>query len=119
MQLKKNTKLGKAKIKKYFYLIFLLFIFSNKSFASELNFAEINTSLIDCIYDSTPAKIDKLTPGTHIPIKDASTFHLEKFDYTIIFAWNLKDEIINKEKQKGAKTIWVEYVPEVKLSDAN
>ena len=84
-----------------------------------LNFAEINTSLIDCIYDSTPAKIDKLTPGTHIPIKDASTFHLEKFDYTIIFAWNLKDEIINKEKQKGAKTIWVEYVPEVKLSDAN
>ena len=84
-----------------------------------LNFAEISTSLIDCIYDSTPAKIGKLTPGTHIPINDASTFHLKNFDYTIIFAWNLKDEIINKEKHNGAKTIWVEYVPEIKLTNAN
>jgi methylation protein EvaC len=87
--------------------------------ATLLNFADIDTSLIDCIYDSTPAKIGKLTPGTHIPIKDASTFHSQKFDYTIIFAWNLMGEIINKEKNNGAKTIWVEYVPEIKLTNAN
>ena len=82
-----------------------------------LNFAKIDTSLIECIYDSTPAKIGTLTPGTHIPILNASSFHLEKIDYTVLFAWNLKDEIIAKEKQYGVKTIWVEYVPEIRLTD--
>lgn len=87
--------------------------------ATLLNFADINSSLIDCIFDSTPAKIGKFTPGSHIPIKDASNFHLEKFDYTILFAWNLKAEIINKERLNGVKTVWVEYVPKIKLTDAN
>lgn len=87
--------------------------------ATLLNFAKINTSLVDCIYDSTPAKIGTFTPGTHIPIVNASSFCLEKYDYTILFAWNLKDEIINKEKQNGVKTTWVEYVPEIKLTDEN
>lgn len=84
-----------------------------------LNFANIDRSLVECIYDSTPAKIGKITPGTHIPIKDASKFHVENFDYTILFAWNLKNEIITKERNSGAKTTWVEYVPEIKLINAN
>ena len=41
MQLKKNTKLGKVKLQKYFYLIFIFLIFSFKSFASDLRFVEI------------------------------------------------------------------------------
>ena len=84
-----------------------------------LNFAKIDGSLIECIYDSTPAKIGKITPGTHIPIKDASKFRFENFDYTILFAWNLKNEITAKEKKNGARTTWVEYVPEIKLTNAN
>ena len=55
MQLKKNTKLGKANIKKYFYLIFLLFIFSKKSFASEFNFAVIK------ILDKVSSKTSQLS----------------------------------------------------------
>jgi len=27
--------------------------------------------------------------------------------------------LIKKEKHNGAKTIWVEYVPEIKLTNAN
>ena len=55
MQLKKNTKLGKAKIKKYFYLIFLLLIFNFKSFANEINFVEIK------ILDKVSSKTSQLS----------------------------------------------------------
>ena len=55
MQLKKNIKLGKTKIKKYFYLIFLFFIFSTKSFAGDLNFAEVK------ILDKVSSKTSQLS----------------------------------------------------------
>ena len=55
MQLKKNTKLGKVKIQKYFYLIFLFLIFSFKSFASDLRFVEIK------ILDKVSSKTSELS----------------------------------------------------------
>ena len=55
MQLKKNIKLGKVKIQKYFYLIFLFLIFSFKSFASDLRFVEIK------ILDKVSSKTSRLT----------------------------------------------------------
>jgi len=55
MQLKKNIKLGKVKIKKYFYLIFLFLIFSFKSFASDLRFVEIK------ILDKVSSKTSQLS----------------------------------------------------------
>jgi hypothetical protein len=55
MQLKKNTKLGKNKIKKYIYLIFLFFVFGLKSFASDLNFADIK------ILDKVSSKTSQLS----------------------------------------------------------
>ena len=39
-----------------------------------LNFCGINDNLIDCIYDTTPDKIGKYSPGMHIPIKDYKEF---------------------------------------------
>ena len=55
MQLKKNIKLGKIKIQKYFYLIFLLLIFSFKSFANDLTFVEIK------ILDKVSSKTSQLS----------------------------------------------------------
>ena len=55
MQLKKNIKLGKVKIQKYFYLIFLFLIFSFKSLASDLRFAEIK------ILDKVSSKTSQLS----------------------------------------------------------
>ena len=55
MRLKKNTKLGKVKIQKYFYLIFLFLIFSFKSFASDLRFVEIK------ILDKVSSKTSQLS----------------------------------------------------------
>ena len=55
MQLKKNTKNEKIKIKKYFYLIFLFLIFSFKSVASDLSFVEIK------ILDKVSSKTSQLS----------------------------------------------------------
>ena len=54
MHLKKNTNLGKIKIQKFFYLIFLL-LFNVKSFASDINFVEIK------ILDKISSKTSQLT----------------------------------------------------------
>tara|TARA_Y100001970_G_C13856092_1_gene661770 strand:+ start:197 stop:595 length:399 start_codon:yes stop_codon:yes gene_type:complete len=55
MQLKKNIKLGKVKIKKYFYLIFLFLILNNNSFAENINFVEIK------ILDKVSSKTSQLS----------------------------------------------------------
>lgn len=82
-----------------------------------LNYANINHNLLTCIYDSTPFKVDKLSPGTHIPIRDAIHIKEDKPDYTILFAWNHKNEILKKES--NTKTIWVEYIPEIIITNGN
>ncbi len=55
MQLKKNIKLGKNKIKKYFFFIFLFLIFDFKVFASDLSFVEIK------ILDKVSSKTSQLS----------------------------------------------------------
>ena len=64
-----------------------------------LNFCGINDNLIDCIYDTTPDKIGKYSPGMHIPIKDYKEFDRNYPDIVYLFAWNHKKEIFNKEKE--------------------
>ena len=39
-----------------------------------LNFCGIDKKLIDCIYDTTPDKIGKFSPGMHIPIINYDEF---------------------------------------------
>ncbi len=55
MQLKKNIKLGKNKIKKYFFFIFSFLIFDFKVFASDLSFVEIK------ILDKVSSKTSQLS----------------------------------------------------------
>ena len=55
MQLKKNIKLGKVKVEKYFYLIILFFLLSAKSFAIDLEFVDIK------ILDKVSSKTSQLS----------------------------------------------------------
>ena len=82
-----------------------------------LNYSKITNNLLTCIYDSTPFKINKLTPGTHIPIRDAKLIKEDQPDFTILFAWNHKSEILKKERL--TKTTWIEYIPEIKEINEN
>ena len=65
-----------------------------------LNFCGINSKQIDCIFDTTPDKINKLTPGSHIPIVDYKYFKNSNYRNVFLFAWNHKKEIMIKEKKK-------------------
>jgi len=82
-----------------------------------LNYAKINNNLLTCIYDSTPFKINKLSPGSHIPIRDPVHIKEDKPDFTILFAWNHKNEILKKEI--NTKTTWVQYIPEIVITYGN
>ncbi len=76
-----------------------------------LNFCSINKNKIDCIYDTTPEKIGKLSPGTHIPIIDSNEFKVNPPETCLLFGWNHKKEILEKEKKfemMGGK--WISHI---------
>ena len=73
-----------------------------------LNYCEVDSNLIEYISDTTPIKQNKFSPGMHIPIKTYDFFLENIPDIAVLFAWNHKNEIINKEKNfvnKGGKFI--------------
>ncbi len=76
-----------------------------------LNFCNIGTKYIDCIFDTTPNKIGKYSPGMHIPIIDHKKFSKKFYDFSFLFAWNHKKEIEKKEKKylkSGGK--WITHL---------
>lgn len=76
-----------------------------------LNYFGVDTKIFDYIVDSTPYKQGLYTPGTHIPIYSEDKIYETNPDYLLIFAWNFKKEIIEKNKKfkkNGGKFIVVE-----------
>ena len=61
-----------------------------------LNYARVDSRFIHSVVDSSPGKIGKLLPGSHIPIISKSSLDKLSPDYVIIFPWNIKDEIIRE-----------------------
>jgi len=78
------------------------------------NYFGINPALIECIYDTTPIKQNKYSPGVHIPVLPYEQFRESNPDYVLLFAWNHAEEIMNKEREyMGNKRHWITYVPQV------
>ena len=76
-----------------------------------LNYCNINSKTIDCIFDTTPNKIGKYSPGMHIPIVDYKNFNKKFYEYAFLFAWNHKKEIKKKERtylKSGGK--WITHL---------
>ena len=81
-----------------------------------LNYCGIKKDLISHIYDTTPIKIGKLSPGSHIPIRDYKHFMKDGHKYAVLFAWNHAEEIKKKEElfvANGGK--WIIFVPKVEI----
>ena len=74
-----------------------------------LNYCNINSNHIDFICDTTPNKINTFTPGTHIPVVSVKHFKDNIPDYTFLFAWNHKKEILKKRKILK-RTKWFAHV---------
>ncbi len=78
-----------------------------------LNYSQIGVDLILGIFDNTPGKIGSYSPGVHIPIIDYASIDKYDFDVLVLFAWNHKQEILNKEAQRTTKQIrWLLPFPE-------
>jgi methylation protein EvaC len=79
-----------------------------------LNYCGIGPELISYISDTTPLKQGKLSPGMHIPVRSYAEFLAEKPDYSVLFAWNHRKEIMAKEADYGARGgRWIRFVPDV------
>ena len=75
-----------------------------------LNYCKIGNDKIDYICDTTPEKIGKYTPGTHIPVVSMDYFKKKIPDSVFLFAWNHKKEIFKKEKHLLNKTKWFAHI---------
>ena len=79
------------------------------------NYCNINNNIIDFVIDTTPAKINKLTPGTHIPIKCRDAVDIRSDDVVFLGAWNFEKEILEKEqKALDSGTIFISHVPHIR-----
>ena len=81
-----------------------------------LNYCNIKNETLEYFLDTTPNKIGKYMPGTHICIKNYNKTLLNKVDYTFLGAWNFKEEIFKKEKQyikNGGKFITHVPIPRI------
>lgn len=63
-----------------------------------LNYCNIGPDLIEFISDTTPIKQGKFTPGMHIPVKPYTAFAENPPQTALLFAWNHKAEIMEKER---------------------
>ena len=80
------------------------------------NYFSITPDLVECIYDTTPIKQNKLSPGAHIPVLPYDQFRESNPDYVLLFAWNHATEIMKKERDyMGSDRHWITYIPEVKI----
>jgi methylation protein EvaC len=79
-----------------------------------LNYCRIGPELIEFISDTTPIKQGKYSPGMHIPVKPYSAFVESYPDTALLFAWNHKAEIMEKERafnERGGK--WLTHIEKV------
>ena len=80
------------------------------------NYFGISPDLVDCIYDTTPIKQNKYSPGAHIPVLPYNQFRESNPDYVLLFAWNHAEEIMKKESDyMGKKRHWITYIPDVRV----
>ena len=81
-----------------------------------LNYCNIKNETLEYFLDTTPNKIGKYMPGTHIYIKNYNKTLLNKVDYVFLGAWNFKEEIFKKEKRyikNGGKFITHVPIPRI------
>jgi len=80
------------------------------------NFAGIGPDLITRIYDNSPTKIGKVSPGVHIPVVESSKFEAEATEVAFLAAWNHEKEIRRKYASfESLGGLWLTHVPNVHI----
>jgi len=80
-----------------------------------LNFSKIDSSKLDYLAEISELKIGKYSPGMHIKILPESKLFEDQPEYALLLAWNLKDYIIPKLREKGYTGKIIIPIPELKV----
>jgi len=62
-----------------------------------LNYCDIGKEECEFVADRSPHKQGKLTPGSHLPIVDASALQEHHPDVTLLLTWNFAEEITSQQ----------------------
>lgn len=81
-----------------------------------LNAFGIGTDLIDYVVDRSTYKQGNFMPGCHLPIHEPERLMKDLPDYTLMLAWNFKEEVLKQQqdyRQAGGK--FIIPVPDVEI----
>lgn len=81
-----------------------------------LNYYGVGPETLEYLTDTTPLKQGLYSPGTHIPIVSPERLQSDRPDYILLFAWNFKDYILEKEKDlRDAGVKFIITIPTVEV----
>ena len=82
-----------------------------------LNYCEIDNSILEYLAERGSLKVGKFSPGMHLKVVDESKVFEDQPEYALLLAWNLKNIIVPKLKEKGFKGKFVIPNPEPRIID--
>jgi hypothetical protein len=80
-----------------------------------LSYFGIGPDVLDCVFDSTPAKQGRYMAGVDVPIVEPNEA-LDGANRALLLAWNFKDEIVAKHRkwwERGGR--WIVPIPYVQV----
>lgn len=82
-----------------------------------INIFDLNNYNINLVIDNAKTKQGKFISGTNIKVTDPKSIKIKNYDYVLIFAWNLKKEIIKfiKKFYNKPKIKCVTFVPKIRI----
>lgn len=84
-----------------------------------LNFYGLGRGGFDClefVVDRSPAKLGRLTPGSHLPILPVEELMTRKPRHALLLAWNFADEILSQQQAwRDAGGKFILPLPEVQV----
>jgi C-methyltransferase-like protein len=83
-----------------------------------LNYCGIRSDLVEYVVDRSPHKQGRFLPGSHLAIHDPAQVDVTRPDYLLLFAWNLKDEIVEQmQRVREFGCRFVVPIPQVEIFD--
>lgn len=80
------------------------------------NYCKITADQIAFVADRSPAKQDKLLPGSRIPVRTPEAIMRERPDFVLIVPWNLREEIVSQLTQiRSWGGHFVTAIPEIRF----